>query len=153
MLGGILVKLAFVACLVSVIGFFEKHRTGNDTALRIGRMFFHSSVVLVILLSALQLYNILTHQFQFTYVWSYSSRNLSLPLLISTFYAGQEGSFMLWALFTALIGVFLLSDSARKGFEPQVMSVYGTILLSLLLMMIVKNPFAYVWESWPGQKK
>jgi cytochrome c-type biogenesis protein CcmF len=35
------------------------------------------------------LYLILTHQFQYTYVWNYSSTTLSTPLLISTFYAGQ----------------------------------------------------------------
>ncbi len=151
MLGGIFVKLAFLACLVSIIGFFENHRTGNARALRVGRIFFHTTVVTILIIAAAQLYNILTHQFQYTYVWSYSSRDLSLPLLISTFYAGQEGSFMLWTLFTALIGVFLMADSSRKGYEPQVMSVYGTIQLMLLLMMVVKNPFAYVWESWPGQ--
>jgi cytochrome c-type biogenesis protein CcmF len=151
MVGAIAVKLAFVACLVSVLAFFENHRTGNTRALSIGRWAFHGTVGLVLVVAAIQLYNILTHQFQYTYVWSYSSRELSLPLLISTFYAGQEGSFMLWALFTALIGVFLMEYSSRKGYEPQVMSVYGTIQLMLLLMMIVKNPFAYVWESWPGQ--
>jgi cytochrome c-type biogenesis protein CcmF len=58
---------------------------------------------------------------------------------------------MLWTLFTALIGVFLMRYSSQKGYEPQVMSVYGTIQIMLLLMMIVKNPFAFVWESWPGQ--
>lgn len=151
MLGGILVKLAFVACLVSVLAFLENHRSGNSRALSLGRAAFHASVVTILIFSALQLYYILTHQFQYTYIWSYSSRDLSTPLLISTFYAGQEGSFMLWTLFTALIGVFLLQDSSRKGYEPQVMSVYGTIQLALLLMMVVKNPFAYVWESWPGQ--
>lgn len=149
MLGGLLVKVAFVSCLVSILGFYENHRTGNSRALSFGRMFFLATVVLVLAFSALQLYNILTHQFQYSYIWSYSSRDLPLPLLISTFYAGQEGSFMLWALFTALIGVFLMRDSARKGYEPQVMSAYGTIQLMLLLMMIVKNPFAYVWETWP----
>lgn len=151
MLGGILVKLAFVTCLVSILAFYENHRSGNPRALRLARWMFHGTVITVLAFSAVQLYNILTHQFQYTYVWSYSSRDLPTPLLISTFYAGQEGSFMLWALFTALIGVFLMDYSSRKGYEPQVMSVFGTILLSLLLMMIVKNPFAYVWESWEGQ--
>ncbi len=149
MLGGLLVKVAFLTCLISVLAFFETHRVPNVRTLKIGRVFFHATVVLVLLFSAVQLYNILTHQFQYSYVWSYSSRDLPLPLLISTFYAGQEGSFMLWALYTALIGVFLMQYSSRKGYEPQVMSVYGTIQLALLLMMIVKNPFAYVWETWP----
>ncbi len=151
MIGGILVKLGFLTCLIAVAAFFENHRNGSDRALRIGRIAFLSTVGVVVLISAYQLYNILTHQFQFTYVWSYSSRELSLPLLISTFYAGQEGSFMLWTLYTSLIGVFLMRDSSRKGYEPQVMTAFGSILLMLLLMMVLKNPFALVWESWKGQ--
>ncbi len=151
MLGGLLVKLAFVACLAALFSFLENHRSGNEKALRAGRIFFHTSVVTILAFAAFQLYNILTHQFQYTYIWSYSSRALSTPLLVSTFYAGQEGSFMLWTLYTALIGIFLMRDSARKGYEPQVMSVYSSLLAALLLMMIVKNPFAFVWESWEGQ--
>ncbi len=151
MLGGALVKLAFLTCLLSVAAFFENHRKGSAQSLRTARILFHATVVTVLLISAFQLYNILTHQFQYTYIWSYSSRDLSIPLLISTFYAGQEGSFMLWTLFTALIGVFLMADSSKKGYEPQVMTAFGTILLSLLLMLLVKNPFAFVWETWEGQ--
>lgn len=151
MIGGILVKLAFVSCLVSVLAYYQHHRKGELQMLKIGRTFYHVTVVLVMLISAVLLYLILTHQFQYSYVWNYSSKELSLPLLISTFYAGQEGSFMLWELYTALIGVFLMSYSSRKGYEPQVMTVFGLINLMLLLMLLVKNPFMYVWESWPGQ--
>ena len=151
MIGAILVKLAFASSLLSVMCYFQNHRRGSLTALKYGRIFFHATVVTVLGIAAILLYLILTHQFQYTYVWSYSSRELSTPLLISTFYAGQEGSFMLWTLFMSLIGIFLLQDSARKGYEPQVMSVFGLILSTLLLMLIVKNPFALVWETWPDQ--
>jgi cytochrome c-type biogenesis protein CcmF len=83
-------------------------------------------------------------------VWSYSSTDLPLSLLISTFYAGQEGSFMLWALYTSLIGVFLMSYTARKGYEAEVMSVFGLIVTFLMLMLVVKNPFAYIWDTFPN---
>jgi len=151
MIGGILAKLAFVTCLVSVLAYYQHHRKGELQMLKLGRAFYHATVVLVMVISSVLLYLILTHQFQYTYVWNYSSRELSLPLLISTFYAGQEGSFMLWELYTALIGVFLMAYSSRKGYESQVMTVFGLINLMLLLMLLVKNPFMYVWESWPGQ--
>jgi len=151
MIGGILVKLAFVLCLLAVLSYFQHHRRGGDRLLRFARMFFHATVVTVILVSAVLLYAILTHQFQFSYVWSYSSLELPTPLLISTFYAGQEGSFTLWTLYTSLIGVFLLRYSSKKGYESQVMCVYGLIMLMLLLMLLVKSPFAYVWETWKGQ--
>ena len=151
MIGGIIVKAAFAACLVSVVSYFRYHRRGGQTFLTTGRLAYFATVAAVFGAAGYLLSLILTHQFQFTYVWSYSSRELSTPLLVSTFYAGQEGSFMLWTMYTSLIGVFLVLHSRSKGYEPEVMTFFGLIELALLLMLIVKNPFLYVWESWPGQ--
>jgi len=151
MLGSILVKLAFLFCLVAVYYYFQAHRTGKSRFASFGRASFHATIATVMICSALHLYNILTHQFQYTYVWSYSSVELPTSLLISSFYAGQEGSFLLWALFTALIAIFLMRHSQRMGYEPQVMTVFGLIQLALLLMLIVKSPFTFVWETWAGE--
>ncbi len=151
MIGGILVKAAFAACLVSVISYFQYHRRGKQVLLTTGRLAYFFTVAAVFATAGYFLSLILTHQFQYTYVWSYSSRELSTPLLVSTFYAGQEGSFMLWTMYTSLIGIFLVLHSRSKGYEPEVMTFFGLIELALLLMLIVKNPFLYVWESWPGQ--
>ena len=151
MIGGILVKAAFAACLVSVACYFQYHRRGRQVLLTTGRTAYFFTVATVFATAGYFLSLILTHQFQYTYVWSYSSRELSTPLLVSTFYAGQEGSFMLWTMYTSLIGIFLVLHSRAKGYEPEVMTFFGLIELALLLMLIVKDPFLYVWESWPGQ--
>jgi cytochrome c-type biogenesis protein CcmF len=151
MLGGLLVKLAFVACLISVAAYARHHLRGTPLSLRIGRWAFISTVALILLSAAILLSLILTHQFQYTYVWSYSSRDLPTPLLISTFYAGQEGSFMLWSLFTAIIGVFVLRHSSRHGYEAPVMGVFAGVQLMLLVMLLFKSPFLYVWESYAGE--
>ena len=151
MIGGLLVKLAFLACVLSIVSYALAHRSGRSLFLTLGRLFYHGTVATIISIAALLLYHILTHQFQFTYVWSYSSRDLPTPLLVSTFYAGQEGSFMLWALFTGIIGIALMRYTQRHGAEPSVMAVFGTINLMLLLMLMVKSPFTYVWETWPGE--
>lgn len=148
MIGGILIKLAFVFAVLSMAGYIRHHLKGTDRSLRAARTFFHGSVVMVVLGSATLLFLILTHQFQYSYVWSYSSRDLPTPLLVSTFYAGQEGSFLLWALMTAVIGIFLLRHSSRYGYEAQVMSVFVGIQLILLVMLLVKSPFLYVWETF-----
>jgi len=150
MIGGLLVKLAFIACGVSVLAYVRHHLRGTPLSLSVGRLGYITTLAAVILTAATLLYLILTHQFQYTYVWSYSSRDLPTPLLVSTFYAGQEGSFLLWALYTAVIGLILLRHAARHGYEAQVMSIFGGIELVLLLMLLVKNPFLYVWESYPG---
>jgi len=151
MIGALLVKIAFVTCLISVLAYIQHLRKGEENVLKIARFFYHSTVITILLFSATLLYLILTHQFQYTYIWSYSSRELSTPLLISTFYAGQEGSFTLWLLYTSIIGVFLLRYSSRKGYESEVMPVFGLIVQMLLLLIVVKSPFTFVWETWPGE--
>jgi cytochrome c-type biogenesis protein CcmF len=88
MLGEILVWAAAGFCLVAVCAYFVGRRSAP--LLRTGRIAFLLAVAAVVATAAFLLSLILTHQFQYTYVWSYSSRDLSTPLLVSTFYAGQE---------------------------------------------------------------
>ena len=47
-------------------------------------------------------YLFLTHQFQVKYVFQYSSRALPVGLLISSLWAGQQGSFLFWMLVSEL---------------------------------------------------
>lgn len=150
MLGKILIYVAFATALFSMISYYLTFK-GKRNFLNKARISYHISAVSVVLASAFLLYLILTHQFQYTYVWSYSSTDLSTPLLISTFYAGQEGSFMLWTFYTAILGLFLMRYAHRNGYEPEIMSVYSLVKVLLLLILIVKSPFTYVWETWPGQ--
>ncbi|OGU73204.1 MAG: hypothetical protein A3H45_08480 [Ignavibacteria bacterium RIFCSPLOWO2_02_FULL_55_14] len=150
MIGSILVKVGFAAALASAVLYYWNARKHSGRELLLARAAFHTSVVSLMTAAAYLLYLILTHQFQYTYVWNYSSTDLPLSLLISTLYAGQEGSFTLWALYTAVIGVFLMTYTSRKGYESEVMSVYSLILSFLMLMLVVKNPFALIWNTFPN---
>lgn len=149
MIGKIIIYIAFAMSFASMLGFFAVHKD-KEKFLKISRLLFLGSVAFVIAASALQMYNILTHQFQYAYVWQQSNRDLGLGLLMSTFYAGQEGSFMLWTLMTAVIGLFLLRYVSKGNrLEPEVMSVYALVLAFLTFIMILKSPFNYVWETFP----
>jgi cytochrome c-type biogenesis protein CcmF len=151
MIGSLLIKLAFLGTVVSLVGYYLSYRNNNPKIRIYARAGYHVAVVGLMVASAILMYLILTHQFQYTYIWSYSSMALPTGLLASSFWAGQEGSFLLWALFAGLIGVFLMQYSSTKGYEGQLMFVYSMIVGVLLLMLIVKDPFMYVWQSFPGQ--
>jgi len=148
MFGAALIKIAFASSILSTILYYIVHRNPSDTVKKIARLFYELAVASLITASAMLLYFILTHQFQYYYVWNYSSTDLPLSLLISTFYAGQEGSFMLWALYTGIIGLILLRYTAKRGYEPEFMAVFGAIFTSLLLMLVVKDPFKPIWEQF-----
>ncbi len=151
MAGTILVRFAFLATALAGILYYSSRRSSHDQYLHFARYAFQASVLLVVSFCLYLLYLILTHQFQFTYVWNYSATTLSTPLLISTFYAGQEGSFSLWTLYTAVLGIFLLSYTARRNYEKEVMMVWCLIQGALLTMLVIKNPFAMIWDTFPGE--
>src|SRR5512139_2555373 len=112
--GAVLIKLALVAALAGAFMYYRVYRGGQPFLLGLARNSYHLATLALLSASVILLYLILTHQFQYSYVWNYSSTDLPLPLLISTFYAGQEGSFTLRALYTTLIGVFLMQYAMRK---------------------------------------
>ncbi|HCA79597.1 MAG TPA: hypothetical protein DEP53_07670 [Bacteroidetes bacterium] len=149
-IGSVIIKVAFAAALAAVFFYYRSFKGNSDRALFYARNCYHLATLSLITAASVFLYLILTHQFQFTYVWEYSSTDLSLPLLISTFYAGQEGSFTLWALYTSFIGIFLMLYTSRRDYESATMSVYSLILSFLLLMLVVKNPFTLIWDSFPA---
>lgn len=149
MAGSILLTLAFALSLFSMVMYFLTYRGAKNT-LSYARLSYHAMAMLVIISSAYLLYLILSHQYQYNYVYSYSSSNLPLGFKISTFWAGQEGSFMLWLLLTSMVGVFLQSYSQKRDdLEPRVMSVFALATTFLLAMVtpLLKNPFAYVWTE------
>ncbi len=151
MIGSIIVKITFAAAIGASILYFMQHRKASPEILRIARVLYLISVVGIVTVAGMLLSLILTHQFQYYYVWSYSSTDLPLSLLISTLYAGQEGSFLLWAVFTGIIGLFLLRYSSKKGYEPEFMFIYSAIFTVLILMLVVKNPFKFIWEQFPNE--
>src|SRR3989339_1006202 len=149
MIGSIVLSLALASSLVAMVMYFLTYR-GYQNTLNIGRIAYHSMAMLVIAASAILTYLILTHDYSYKYIYNYSSNDLPTGILAATFWAGQEGSFMLWVLLTSIVGIVLQSYSSKRGdLEPRVMSVF-TLSTSFLLVMVsplFKNPFAYIWTE------
>lgn len=147
MIGNIILTAAFLTGMFSVIMYYLTFR-GYSNTLKLARISYHATAIFVLTASAMLLYIILTHQYQYKYVYNYSGSDLQTGLLMSTFYAGQEGSFLLWALFTAIIGLILLEYTSKRGdLEPRVMMIF-TLALSFLLLLVsplLKSPFNYIW--------
>ncbi|MCX7877117.1 MAG: cytochrome c biogenesis protein CcsA [Ignavibacteria bacterium] len=149
-MGPILIHIAFAACIISSL-FYWISATGRKNMLKISRPAYIVMAVFTISSASFLLYNILTHQFQYTYIWNHSSTKEPLNLLIATFYAGQEGSFHLWALWMSIIGIFLMSyTSKHERYEAEVMGTFTLLQAFILFILIVKSPYTYVWESFAG---
>ena len=117
----------------------NKDKKNSDFFRKFGRGTYYAMTALVSVASIYLLYLFMTHQFQFQYVYQYSSRSLPAGLLVSSFWAGQQGSFLFWALMTAIMGVFLLRSA--RNFENYAMMFLNIIQAFFLILLVKASPF------------
>lgn len=144
MIGSLVIWIALLATLAST-GLYIVSRT-KQKIIQAARSSFYVGIISIVTASVMLLLYIFQHRFEYNYIVSYSSRDLSTALLVTTFWAGQEGSFLLWAVFAAIIGFVLQRYTLRKGMESEAMSAYSLLLAFLLSLIVIKSPFQYVWE-------
>ncbi len=149
MFGKLIIYISSFAFFLSFLLFIFAEYYQNHKYLKYAKISFFSATVCILLASLFLVSNILSHNFTLTYVWSYSSRNLPFLLLLSTFYAGQEGSFLLWALWMSLVGLvfFLYLKKHQLGYLP--VSFFSLAIFFVVLIIIFKSPFENIWESFP----
>ncbi|MFN3560628.1 MAG: heme lyase CcmF/NrfE family subunit [Chloroherpetonaceae bacterium] len=137
--------VGFTAALCATYAFFraaqsDEHQQLYDEWLSLARKSFFVMASAIVVNGLHLLYLILSHQFKYNYVKHYSSTDLNIFYLISTFYAGQEGSFMLWMFYGCLFGFFLMKTA--KEYEAPVMTVLSLSQAFLLSMILgIEVPF------------
>jgi len=139
-LGEFTIWLGLIAISISSVCFWAL-TAGKEYKLtwKIARYSFTAFTAFMTLASMFLMLAILRHEFFYSYVAQYSSRDLPLHYLISSFWAGQEGSFLLWLLFAAWLGIFLMHLAGEM--EPQVMFIYNLNNLFLTILLIKQSPF------------
>jgi cytochrome c-type biogenesis protein CcmF len=124
--------------LASMYGYFRADR-GAAGYLPFARRAYGLFVACVVATSAIMMALLLNHRFDVSYVASYSARDLPLHFLISTFWAGQEGSFLLWIFWGSLIGLFVWRSAKEQ--EAPVMIVYLSTFVALVAILCRQSPF------------
>jgi cytochrome c-type biogenesis protein CcmF len=162
LLGKSFVWISFLSAILAALFYFMNSRnegnpSGRMKSLARGMFLIHATTLTAV---AIVLYYIIfLHYFEYSYVWEYSSRTLPVKYIISCFWAGQEGSFLVWALSQAIIGVVLLFIA--KEWENRVMSIVSLSQVFVTSMMlgihvlgykIGGSPFTLLRESYSTVK-
>ena len=140
-LGYFLVFLSFVTALFSSVSYFISFKNKSDLALaslwkKSGRISFYLHAISLVGVVVLLYVLIYGHFYEFHYVWKYSNDSMPLRYLVSCFWGGQEGSFLLWMFWNVVIGL-ILTKTAKK-WESSVMSVFvlSQVFLNTMLLGI-----------------
>lgn len=146
---GNIVLLAGLCTAAAGAFLYLQYARGRAVRIAIPRQLFKIHAVLVGFASLILLAQIFKHDFSNGYVYSYSDRGLPFHYLLSTFYAGQQGSFLFWGLCAVIIALFVRHYAAKREAEPQVMAVLLGIQTALFCVMAVKSPFQSIWSMFP----
>ncbi len=84
--------------------------------------------------------------FRIEYVFQYSGLELPIHFQFAAFWAGQKGSFLIWLLWSTLLGV-LVARTCGKKLEAPVMLVYSLTVLGLMLILVRENPFVMLGDA------
>ncbi len=137
-LGTALLIVSLLAALGGALAAFLVIR-GDRSALVWSRALTYTALVAVVLASVFLLTLILARRYDVAYVYQYTSNDLDLRYRISAFWAGQEGSFLLWLLLAAILTS--LQIRRARQFEPYVLLTLLLVQAGLGLFLLVDSPF------------
>lgn len=141
-LGHLFVITSFITSLVAAFAYF-KATTHSDLKektlwLQNGKTGFYLHALAVLGICVTLFVIIANHYFEYHYAYNYSDRKLPVYYLISTFWNGQEGSFMLWLFWHAVLGIIVISTNTF--WEAPVMTVFAVVqafLASMILGVVI----------------
>ncbi|MGM0943812.1 MAG: cytochrome c biogenesis protein CcsA [Bacteroidota bacterium] len=136
-LGHVMSIVAFVSALVSAYAYYQYYKANEiekNSWKRFSRASFYVHAVSSVMI-AFSLFEIIyNHRFEYFYAYSHSSKALPVHYMISSFWEGQEGAFILWIFWNVILGVTLIKTN--KAWEAPVMIVFALVQAFLVSMIM-----------------
>lgn len=158
--------LAFVSAFMALYGYWNAARENEQSSKwkKFANTLFYSHTFFVIGVVIALFTIIFNHYFEYHYAWDNSSLSLPLGYAISCFWQDQEGSFLLWIFWDALVGLAMIwhfhsSKKDQKLGNPAMFIVAGiqVFLLSMILGVVFfenfkigSSPFLTLKEQNPN---
>lgn len=140
-LGHFALILAFVSALVTAYSYYQytiAQELDKANWRRFSRVSFyvHSLASVTVAFALFEI--IYNHRFEYFYSYSHSSKALPVHYMISSFWEGQEGAFILWIVWNVVLGLILIHTN--KFWEGPVMIVFALVqafLVSMILGVVI----------------
>ncbi|WP_184548576.1 cytochrome c biogenesis protein CcsA [Mucilaginibacter sp. FT3.2] len=150
-IGQFFIVLSFGAALLSCISYYFATTDADAKASglwhKLGRIGFFINGLSIIGIGSCLFYLIYKHYFEYHYSWAYTSRSLPIYYILSAFWNGQEGGFLLWLFWQAVLGTVLIFRS--KSWERPVMTVIAASQVILATMVLGVEVFGQRIGSSP----
>lgn len=101
------------------------------------------------------MYIIITrHYFEYSYAWQHSSKGLQMKYLLSSFWEGSEGSFLLWIICHNVLGlIFIFTEKYWEERTMVIVNIVQALLITMVLgihigdIQIGSSPFVLLRDT------
>jgi cytochrome c-type biogenesis protein CcmF len=155
-LGNGFVVLSLIAALFSAVSyyFYSKEALTSEWK-RFANTAFTVHSISIIGIAATLFYMLFNHFYEYSYVYQHSNNEMPMQYIMSCFWEGQEGSFLLWAFWNVVLGNILRKTIEAK-WEAPTMAIFALVqvfIASMLLGVYIgdyklgSNPFLLLREN------
>jgi cytochrome c-type biogenesis protein CcmF len=145
-IGYILTIVSMVASLLATYAFakafFSKELTIQNDWKKLAQIAFLIETIAVFACFVILFYVIYNHLFEYRYAFSHSNKEMPIQYLLSCFWEGQEGSFLLWSFWHCVLGLIVMAKSAKWKHDSYGVMMVLSFLQFCLATMVVGLYFA-----------
>lgn len=134
LLGRFFVSLAFAAAVISAFANLFYLIKKDESYKKVARVSFIVHAISIFSIVGMLFFLMSSHYFEYDYIWKHSSLELPTRYIFSAFWEGQEGSFILWMFWHAILGLILMYTS--KKLEAAAMLVFALVQAFLVSMIL-----------------
>ncbi|MEL6557243.1 MAG: cytochrome c biogenesis protein CcsA [Bacteroidota bacterium] len=138
-LGHLTVIISFITSLMAFGIYLHATNKKSESWQKTANLFYYIHTLSVFAIVGTLFYIISNHYFEYHYAWSHTSKLLPVYYQISSFWEGQEGSFLLWIVWNAILGLVIIKTN--KKWTSSVMTVFCLIQAFLTSMILGVVPF------------
>ena len=137
-LGHLFVILSFVVSIASAYSYFRSTKKEDALSQKEwavnGRILFYLHSIFVVGIIVVLFLIIYNNYFEYHYAYEHASKYLPVHYMISCFWEGQEGSFLLWIFWNCVLGIILIKTN--KNWEAPIMAIFAIVQAFLASMIL-----------------
>src|SRR5665648_907301 len=148
-LGDTILYFTLLTSVLAIIALTLKEYKNNDNIFKAASTLTRLTAAALVFDVLLLAYYFVTSNYTINYVWQYNSNDLALIYKIAATLAGQQGTYLFWAMMIGLsawwTGEFHKSD--RMVRLTQIITL--VVGVYFIIITLVDSPFATIYQLYP----
>ena len=139
-IGHFFVILALVSSFISLMAYYNTSRAINQESKikweQYGRFLFLIQGISILSIFSIIFYICSHHYYEYMYAYKHASKELEYKYLLACIWEGQEGSFLLWSIWHAVLGSIICFRKKDNEWKAPLMTIVNVAQFFLMLMIL-----------------